>query len=31
MNVGTSNRGYLTPMGCEAFVSVRKANLLVRR
>ena len=31
MNSGTSNRDYLTPMGCEAFQSVQSANLMVSR
>lgn len=31
MNSGTSKRDYLTPMGCESFQGVQKANLMVSR
>ena len=31
MNSGTSKRDFLTPMGCPAFASVEKANLLTAR
>ena len=31
INAGTSHRDVLTPMGCQAFESVKRANLIVSR